>query len=304
MISMRRTSTKRLHRLPSKPGEILQEGQSCPNSPAVKKTYRLVVVGSPRCGKTAVVDRFLDREFQERYIPTIENFHRKLYKIRGEVYQLDVVDCSGNDPFPAARKLCYLSGDMFLIVSSVDAAHSVEAMTDFAQQITDCKTSRNEMPAKVPMVFLLNKSDLPDSRWQVSPGEAEARLSQADLSTEQLVQCSAATGDNIDKALGKLFQQAKCPKHMNPELHKMLRNELSADGEPSASSSKNVLRRMRSKFSKDGEEELAVYTDVNARRPSLRTDLLMNRAKTQVHKQTSNGFKGDPAAANARCTIM
>ncbi|CAJ0569407.1 unnamed protein product, partial [Mesorhabditis spiculigera] len=231
MISLRRTSTKRLHRLPSKPGEVLHEGQSCPNSPAVKKAYRLVVVGSPRSGKTAM--------------------------IRGEVYQLDVIDCSGNDPFPAARKLCYLSGDMFLVVASVDQPYSIEAMTDLANQIVDCKSNNSE--SRVPIIFCLNKTDLPDSRWEVSQGEAEARLAQTEFSIEQLYQCSAATGENVDKALGKLFQMAKCPKHMNPELHKMLRNELSADGETSTSTgSKNVLRRMRSKFSKDGDDELAV----------------------------------------------
>uniref|UniRef100_A0A0M3HEY7 Ras-like protein family member 10B n=1 Tax=Ascaris lumbricoides TaxID=6252 RepID=A0A0M3HEY7_ASCLU len=101
----------RLVRLPSKLGESTQRGSgSCPNSPAVKKVFRLVVVGSARTGKSAIVNRFLNNEFEERYIPTIENFHRKLYKIRGELFQLDIVDCSGNDPFPATRKLSYTSG--------------------------------------------------------------------------------------------------------------------------------------------------------------------------------------------------
>ena len=42
---------------------------------------------------------------------------------------------------------------------------------------------------------------------------------------------------------------------MNPELHKMLRNELSADGILSGRK-KAVLQRMRSKFSKDNEDEV------------------------------------------------
>ncbi|VDK42330.1 unnamed protein product [Anisakis simplex] len=102
-----------LIRLPSKMGEVTQrEGGSCPSSPAIKKVYRLVVVGSPRTGKSAIVNRFLNNDFEERYIPTIENFYRKLYKIRGELFQLDIVDCSGNDPFPAARRLSYASGEL------------------------------------------------------------------------------------------------------------------------------------------------------------------------------------------------
>ncbi|KAK6032844.1 hypothetical protein OSTOST_00970 [Ostertagia ostertagi] len=77
------------------------------------RTFRLVVVGSARTGKSSLVGRFLDADFEDRYIPTIENFYRKLYKIKSEVYQLDIIDCSGNDPFPAARKLSYISGKAF-----------------------------------------------------------------------------------------------------------------------------------------------------------------------------------------------
>ncbi len=92
---------------------------SCPNSPAVKKCTRLVVVGSTQTGKTSIVNRFLEASFSERYVPTIENFHRKMYKIRGDLYQLDIIDTSGNDPFPAARRLCFISGSISFIVHSV-----------------------------------------------------------------------------------------------------------------------------------------------------------------------------------------
>lgn len=54
--------------------------------------------------------RFLNNKFEESYTPTIEDFHRKLYRIRGEVHQLDILDTSGNHPFPAMRKLSFLTG--------------------------------------------------------------------------------------------------------------------------------------------------------------------------------------------------
>ncbi|VDN60765.1 unnamed protein product [Dracunculus medinensis] len=51
----------------------------------------MVVVGSPHTGKTSIVNRFLNDRFEERYIPTIENFHRKLYEGRGETHQLKIL---------------------------------------------------------------------------------------------------------------------------------------------------------------------------------------------------------------------
>lgn len=64
-------------------------------------------------GKTCLVSRFLGGKFQESYTPTIEDFHRKLYRIRGEIYQLDILDTSGNHPFPAMRRLSFLTGGLF-----------------------------------------------------------------------------------------------------------------------------------------------------------------------------------------------
>ena len=76
-----------------------------------KNCHRMVVLGSSKAGKTSIVSRFLNGHFNEQYIPTIDEFHRKLYRIRGEVYQLDVLDTSGNLPYPAMRRLSILTGE-------------------------------------------------------------------------------------------------------------------------------------------------------------------------------------------------
>lgn len=68
---------------------------------------------SARAGKTSLVARFLGGKFEDSYTPTIEDFHRKLYRIRGEVHQLDILDTSGNHPFPAMRRLSFLTGNIF-----------------------------------------------------------------------------------------------------------------------------------------------------------------------------------------------
>lgn len=66
---------------------------------------------SSRAGKSSIVARFLGNRFEEAYTPTIEEFHRKLYRIRNEVFQLDILDTSGYHPFPAMRRLSFLTGE-------------------------------------------------------------------------------------------------------------------------------------------------------------------------------------------------
>lgn len=83
-------------------------GEGC--TPPLKNCFRLVLVGSSKVGKTSIVSRFLDNRYDDKYTPTIENFHRKVYRIRGESYRLDILDTSGNDPFPAMRRLSLMTG--------------------------------------------------------------------------------------------------------------------------------------------------------------------------------------------------
>lgn len=84
-----------------------------------KNCYRMVILGSTKVGKTAIVSRFLNGRFDEQYTPTIEDFHRKLYSIKGDVYQLDILDTSGNHPFPAMRRLSILTGTYLHMCLSV-----------------------------------------------------------------------------------------------------------------------------------------------------------------------------------------
>jgi dexamethasone-induced Ras-related protein 1 len=85
---------------------LLVEAEGAP----AQNCYRMVVLGSAKVGKTALVDRFLHNRFNDKYTPTIEDFHRKIYRIRGEAYRLDILDTSGNNPFPAMKRLSLLTG--------------------------------------------------------------------------------------------------------------------------------------------------------------------------------------------------
>lgn len=83
---------------------------NCTFSVPAKNSYRMVVLGASRVGKSSIVSRFLNGRFEDQYTPTIEDFHRKVYNIRGDMYQLDILDTSGNHPFPAMRRLSILTG--------------------------------------------------------------------------------------------------------------------------------------------------------------------------------------------------
>ncbi|XP_050718066.1 ras-related protein RabZ-like [Eriocheir sinensis] len=152
------------------PPTSLPLGNKRAMKPPAKNCFRLVVLGASRVGKTSIVSRFLNNKFEDSYTPTIEDFHRKLYRIRGDVYQLDILDTSGNHPFPAMRRLSFLTGDLFVLVFSWDSRESWDEILRLREQILETKQcasaslsgSRRRLRGgtnRVPMVIAGNKKD-------------------------------------------------------------------------------------------------------------------------------------------------
>lgn len=90
---------------------IAQEHRQDPvHSTKPQNCKRIVVLGAPRVGKTSILRRYLRDGFVEEYKPTSEDFLRKLFRIRGETYQIDILDASRERDFPAKRRLSILTG--------------------------------------------------------------------------------------------------------------------------------------------------------------------------------------------------
>lgn len=81
---------------------------------------RIVVLGAPRVGKTSILRRYFRDGFVEEYNPTSEDFLRKLFRIRGETYQIDILDASSERDFPAKRRLSILTGAYCLAFQFLD----------------------------------------------------------------------------------------------------------------------------------------------------------------------------------------
>lgn len=66
------------------------------NEISPKNCLRFVLMGKSRSGKSQVVNWLLSRRFNDSYFPTIEDFHVKIFKIKGETYRIEILDTSGN----------------------------------------------------------------------------------------------------------------------------------------------------------------------------------------------------------------
>ncbi|KAF1374207.1 hypothetical protein PFLUV_G00247220 [Perca fluviatilis] len=234
-----------------------------------KNCYRMVILGSTKVGKTAIVSRFLNGRFEEQYTPTIEDFHRKLYSIKGDVYQLDILDTSGNHPFPAMRRLSILTGDVFILVFSLDNRDSFQEVQRLKRQIFETKSClKNKIKENidVPLVICGNKGDREFYR-EVQQEEIEQLVAGDEKCA--YFEISAKRNENVDKMFQTLFTLAKLPHEMSPDLHRKVSVQYC-----------DMLHRksMKSKKMKDIGE---AYGMVNpcARRPSVHSDLMYIKEK-------------------------
>ncbi|XP_033160155.1 GTP-binding protein Rhes [Drosophila mauritiana] len=274
--------------------------------PSAKNCYRLVMLGSSRAGKSSIVARFLGNRFEEAYTPTIEEFHRKLYRIRNEVFQLDILDTSGYHPFPAMRRLSFLTGDLFILVFSMDSRESFEEVVRLRENILETKWAalnpgsgfkKKSLP-KIPMILAGNKCDRDFKTVQVD--EVMGYIAGQDNCCT-FVECSARQNYRIDDLFHSLFTVSNLPLEMTPNHHRRL---VSVFGAPSplpphgsavGGTKKNALSIKR-RFS----DACGVVTP-NARRPSIRTDLNLMRSKTMALNE-GEGVRS-PSRWN-RCALM
>ncbi|XP_033826225.1 GTP-binding protein Rhes [Periophthalmus magnuspinnatus] len=227
---------------------------------------RIVVLGAPRVGKTSILRRYLRDGFVEEYNPTSEDFLRKLFRIRGETYQIDILDASKERDFPAKRRLSILTGDIFLLVFSVDDRSSFEEVCALQTEILAAKSKLPkpclpDQRALVPLVVCANKVDLHESERKVSPTE----FFQEFGNDCEYFETSAKDSTNLEKVFETLAKRGGLPAETGPSQHRKV-----------SLRSYQAMRTSRAHWKgnqEPGRDDPCGALYPLARRPSFSTDL-------------------------------
>ncbi|XP_054460297.1 dexamethasone-induced Ras-related protein 1 [Anoplopoma fimbria] len=221
---------------------------------------RIVVLGAPRVGKTSILRRYFRDGFVEDYSPTSEDFLRKLFRIRGETYQIDVLDASRERAFPAKRRLSILTGDIFLLVFSLDDRSSFDEVCALRSEILAAKSKLTK--SSVPLVVCANKMDIPKSDRGISKAEVLEVLGDDCAYFET----SAKESTNLEKVFETLATLGGLPTETGPSLHRKL-----------SLRSYQAMRTGRvsgtGSHTPGGRDEACGALHPLARRPSFSTDL-------------------------------
>lgn len=117
---------------------------------------RLVTLGGPRVGKSAVLKRFLFNTFAEKYKPTVEDLYSKEYDFGSITLKVDILDTAGDLQFPAMRRLSIATAHAFLLVYAIDNLASFDVVKGCFQEIQEQRADFQD----IPIVIAGNKMDV------------------------------------------------------------------------------------------------------------------------------------------------
>ena len=170
--------------------------------------YKIAIVGQAGVGKTAITLRFLYDEYEEEYIPTRADSHRKEVFFEGKTVMLDILDTAGQEDYAGIRDGYYRNVDGFVCVFSVTERETFDAMDDFRDQILRIK---EESTTKAPFILVGNKVDLEHKRAvQLEHAENMAKRWNCPY-----IESSAKTMINIDQIFFTVMSDIKL-EHFPP----------------------------------------------------------------------------------------
>ena len=165
-----------------------------------KVVYRVVVLGSSRVGKTAIISQFLYDSFISGYKETVDEMYHGDFDVGGCELALNIQDTGGSyvDDFPAMVGVSLASADAVLLVFSTAELRSFEEVSRLRDLVHSVKGE------EVPIVVVGNKTDLPR---EITKEEAEATV-MFDWENGYM-ECCAKDNINITAVFKELLNQAK-----------------------------------------------------------------------------------------------
>lgn len=123
------------------------------------KQRRIAVLGFRSVGKSSLTIQFVEGHFVDSYEPTIENTFTKNLKLRGQEYQVTLVDTAGQDEYSIFPTQYSMDIHGYVLVYSIVDPRSLEVIQVIYDKLVDMTGKVN-----VPIVLVGNKRDLQQER--------------------------------------------------------------------------------------------------------------------------------------------
>lgn len=118
--------------------------------------FKLVIIGNSSVGKSSLLLRFSDDQFNENYLTTIGvDFRFRTLTIDGKQIKLQIWDTAGQERFRTITSAYYKGADGIIIVYDVTNSNSFDDIEKFWISEVESYAEKN-----VELLLIGNKKDL------------------------------------------------------------------------------------------------------------------------------------------------
>ena len=164
--------------------------------------FKITIIGNGGVGKTTLIKKYTQGEFQEEYISTIgAQFSIFEYKINGDDIKLFLWDLAGQEDFQVFRSSFYEDSKAAIIVYSLERNDmGVESLKDVMKWYDEMRQQCED----IPIIVFANKTDL------VEDTEID-ESSYKELSAKEnylgVYKTSAKTGNGVSDAFKAIIEK-------------------------------------------------------------------------------------------------
>ena len=163
-----------------------------------KTVYKIITLGDTFAGKSCIVNRFVQNEFENLSNTIGVDFFAKDFTFKDTTIKLQIYDTSGQEQFKSITSNYYKRADGILFVFDLTREETFQNIQFWINEMKD----QSDDFTKVGLVLLGNKSDLVDAKKvEIKEGMALANT----LGTKYF-ETSAQSGYNIQEAFQFLVE--------------------------------------------------------------------------------------------------
>jgi len=153
--------------------------------------FKLVLIGDASVGKTSLLLRFADDNFDDNYVSTVGvDFRFRTVTVDNKLVKLQIWDTAGQERFRTITSAYYRGAHGVILVYDVTEQETFKHVQNWLDEVHKCAGST------VTKLLVGNKADLVESR---KIQETDAK-SYADSVQASFIETSAKTAANVDKA--------------------------------------------------------------------------------------------------------
>ena len=154
--------------------------------------FKIILIGSSGVGKSSLLQRYIQKVFNESYASTIGvDFFMKSINIGEKSIKLQLWDTAGTEKFRSITTGYYRGADAAFVVFDLSSKNSYNAVGDWIENYYKYKNPDSEKN----VVLIGNKVDLVDKR-EVTKEEAENYVKANNIF---YFETSAKEGDNVEE---------------------------------------------------------------------------------------------------------